>query len=164
MSHRPLAEVTLRKYEKPFRLSGRDLAHKFCLSVGLLSPGESRDVVADVLFALVRKGAMDPATLEQETRLIRREHNLSTAGCAASNIRRQVRRLKDLFLVERVGKQYRLAENAPLQEVFTERIEKFYVPVIISRVKEFCEALERERCSYGENDGKFKDERGFKKV
>ncbi|MAG19835.1 hypothetical protein CL618_00165, partial [archaeon] len=49
----PLAEITLRKYEKPFKASKRDLIKKICLSTGLLQPGDSRDVVVDVLQALI---------------------------------------------------------------------------------------------------------------
>jgi hypothetical protein len=36
-----------------------------------------------------------------------------------------------------------------LHEVFSERIEKFYLPTIVSRVKEYCEAVERERWKNG---------------
>ena len=45
----PLAEITLRKYEKPYNLEGRELIKKVCLSLGLLQPGDSRDVIVDVL-------------------------------------------------------------------------------------------------------------------
>ena len=49
----PLMEVTLRRYEKPVGLEQRELVRKFCLGIGLLQPGDSRDVVVDVLFALL---------------------------------------------------------------------------------------------------------------
>ena len=49
----PLAEITLRRYEKP-TMNDRDLVRKFCLSVGLLQPGDSRDVVVDVLHVLLK--------------------------------------------------------------------------------------------------------------
>jgi len=44
----PLAEITLRKYERPSDLSKRDLIRKLCLSIGLLQPGDSRDIIVDV--------------------------------------------------------------------------------------------------------------------
>ena len=50
----PLAEITLRKYERPANLSERELVRKLCLSVGLLQPGDSRDVVVDVLGVLIK--------------------------------------------------------------------------------------------------------------
>lgn len=49
----PLAEITLRRYEKPSNLSGRELTRKLCLSIGLLQPGDSRDVMVDVLDVLI---------------------------------------------------------------------------------------------------------------
>ena len=48
----PLAEITLRRYEKP-TMNDRDLVRKLCLSIGLLQPGDSRDVVVDVLQVLL---------------------------------------------------------------------------------------------------------------
>ncbi|MBW3017920.1 hypothetical protein KY325_02060, partial [Candidatus Woesearchaeota archaeon] len=50
-----LAELTLRKYERPFKVKNRDLVSKLCLSIGLLQPGDSRDVIVDVLYALLLK-------------------------------------------------------------------------------------------------------------
>lgn len=152
MKHKekPLAEFTLRKYEKPYRLSGRELIKKLCLSMGLLQPGDGRDVVVDVFLALLKSA--EPISLvdvEKHVRLSRKKHNIEVRGVALSNIRRQVRRLKECFLVERVGNCYRIAENAPLHEVFAEKIEKFYLPAIVSRVKEYCEAVERERWNDG---------------
>ncbi|MFH0700918.1 MAG: hypothetical protein V2A62_00610, partial [Candidatus Woesearchaeota archaeon] len=49
----PLVELTLRRYEKP-SVSGRELVRKFCLSMGLLQPGDSRDVMVDVLYVLLQ--------------------------------------------------------------------------------------------------------------
>ena len=49
----PLSEITLRRYEKPIGLSERDLFRKICLSVGLLQPGDSRDVIVDVFYVLL---------------------------------------------------------------------------------------------------------------
>ena len=49
----PLAEITLRRYEKP-TMGDRELVRKFCLSVGLLQPGDSRDVVVDVFHVLLK--------------------------------------------------------------------------------------------------------------
>ena len=44
----PLSEITLRRYERPYNMSRRELVRKLCLSVGLLQPGDSRDVVVDI--------------------------------------------------------------------------------------------------------------------
>ncbi len=142
--------MTLRKYEKPYRLSGRELVKKLCLSMGLLQPADGRDVVVDVFLSLLKSPEPIPLVdIEKSVKLSRKHNGLPLTGVASSNIRRQVRRLKDAFLIERVGMNYRIAENAPLHEVFAERIEKFYLPMIVSRVKEYCEAVERERWNHG---------------
>ena len=43
----PLAEITLRRYEKPYNLQKRELIRKLCLSIGLLQPGDSRDIIVE---------------------------------------------------------------------------------------------------------------------
>ena len=50
----PLSEITLRRYEKPSRLSERELVRKLCLSIGLLQPGDSRDIIVDILHVLIK--------------------------------------------------------------------------------------------------------------
>ena len=50
----PLSEITLRKYEKPYEAPSRDLTRKLCLSIGLLQPGDSRDVIVDVFEFLLK--------------------------------------------------------------------------------------------------------------
>src|SRR3989344_1687788 len=48
----PLSEITLRRYEKPYDSSKRELVKKVCLSLGFLQPGDSRDIVVDLLMVL----------------------------------------------------------------------------------------------------------------
>jgi hypothetical protein len=139
---RPLAEITLRKYEKPYGLKDRELAKKLCLSIGLLQPGDSRDIVADVLYVLVReKREMTAQEIGELVIKSRKEHNLPLHGIAPSNLRRQLKRLRDLFLVEKIENKYRLTEKSSLTEIFEEKIEKFYLQSIVSRVKEYLKAI-----------------------
>jgi len=49
----PLAELTLRRYEKPYDLHKRELVKKLCLSIGLLNPGDSRDIIVDIFMVLL---------------------------------------------------------------------------------------------------------------
>jgi len=138
----PLAEITLRRYEKPANLKGRDLVRKLCLSIGLLQPGDSRDVVVDVLNVLLKaKKELESREIEELVKKERKEHNLPMLGIAGSNIRRQLKRLKDLFLIESIANKYRITENASLEEIFEEKIEKFYLESIKSRVKEYFMAI-----------------------
>jgi len=140
----PLAEITLRRYEKP-SLQGRDLVRKLCLSLGILQPGDSRDVIVDVLYVLLKaKKEIDSQEIEKQVIASRKQHNLPQSGIAASNIRRQLKRLKDIFLIESVQNNYRIAEKAPLTETFEEKLEKFLVPSIMNRIREYFEAIDKE--------------------
>src|SRR4051812_9075266 len=107
----PLAEITLRKYEKPNDESKRDLVRKLCLSLGLLQPGDSRDVIVDVLQVMLETDSELTST-EVEHRVIerRKASGLELLGIAPSNIRRQLLRLRDLFIVEKVKNNYRIRE------------------------------------------------------
>ncbi len=136
----PLAEVTIRKYERPSGLEKRELVRKLCLSMGLLQPGDSRDVVVDVFLVLLENRALGGLTsteIEKKVIISREERGLPLLGVAPSNIRRQVLRLRDLLLVERIGNNYRINENASLSELFSEKIEKYFLESVISRVREY---------------------------
>jgi|TARA_B100001964_G_C14161308_1_gene566850 hypothetical protein len=139
----PLAELTLRRYEKPTNLAGRDLIRKLCLSMGLLQPGDSRDVVVDVL-SVILKSKRELGSREVEELVIesRKNHSLPVKGVASSNIRRQLKRLRDIFLIDKVANNYRMHENASLSEIFEEKIEKYYLQNIVGRVKEYVSKLD----------------------
>ncbi|MDP7180814.1 MAG: hypothetical protein QF824_06105 [Candidatus Woesearchaeota archaeon] len=137
-----LAEITLRKYEKPYNLKGRELVKKLCLSIGLLQPGDSRDIVVDVLQVLIEnRKEMNSKEIEDLVIENRKKHNLELLGIAPSNIRRQLKRLRSLFLIENNANLYRITENAALIEIFEEKIKKFYLDSIVNRVKEYFEAV-----------------------
>ena len=189
----PLAEITLRRYEKPANLSDRELIRKICLSIGLLQPGDSRDIIVDVFHVLIRSKKhqenqqkeiesieieiknlknknednknnnsdeliqnlhkksdeihkkMRGLTSDEICSLVieeRKKLKLPMLGIASSNIRRQVKRLKDSLLVEKRINAYRITEHSSLHELFEEKIEKFLLPSINSRIKEYLKKLE----------------------
>src|SRR3989344_1247782 len=55
----------------------------------------------------------------------RKKHGLAMLGIASSNVRRQLKRLKDLYLIETNSNLYRVTEFGHLSEVFEEKIENF---------------------------------------
>ena len=133
-----LAEITLRKYEKPRAQGEREAVRTACLSLGLLQPGDSRDIIVDVLHALLRS-RRKPLTIPELSRLVialRKERRLPLIGIASSNIRRQVKRLRDIMLIEKKSGGYRMSERMALREIFSGKIEKYLLPSIIERVKE----------------------------
>ena len=140
----PLDELTLRKYENPSILKGRELVRKFCLSFGLLQPNDSRDVIVDVVSTLLNSKV--PLSHSEIA------HAINAAGkpSAHSNIRRQMKRLSEANLLEKHKTKYALRS---LPDAFGEH-EKLYLPAILERVKEYCHEVEKVRCG---------DENGSKK-
>lgn len=142
----PLGEITLRKYEKPYDAPKREIVRKVCLSLGLLQPGDSRDIIVDIFLILedARKkqqwlNSFQIRDLVEESRKI---NSLEAKGLAESNIRRQLKRLRDYMLIDKQGNQYRLSEFAPISEIFKTKIVKFLVPQTIERIEEYLEKLE----------------------
>ncbi len=138
----PLSEITLRRYEKPSSsMKRRDVVGKLCLSVGLLQPGDSRDIIIDIFYVLLAARAKKEELTSYEVRervvALRREHNLTLLGIADSNIRRQLKRLRDLYLIEKVKNNYRVTEFETLSAIFTAKIEQYHFATIVQRVKEY---------------------------
>ena len=142
---KPLEQITLRKYEKPFRLEGRQLIKKFCLSLGVLQPGDSRDVMVDVLHVLLQADRqLTAAEIEHSVREERKKHSLPMLGITGSNIRRQLRRLQDIHLVERQVKSYVFAENLSFSEAVNEKTLKTLLGAIVERVQEYAKIIEEK--------------------
>ena len=141
----PLNEIILRRYEKPYDLDGRELIKKLCLSIGLLQPGDSRDVIVDILRVLIiaqkSKILLDSRDVEEKVIALRKKERLPLKGIASSNIRRQLRRLKDLFLIENIKNKYRISEFENLNVIFEKKIEKYYLATILERVREYFDAV-----------------------
>ncbi len=147
MSDLPLSEITLRKYESPYNLGKRELVKKVCLSFGLLQPGDSRDVVVDILLVLLdakkEKEMVDLPIIKKRVLESRKSASCEGKGIADSNIRRQLRRLRDLMLVEKQENKYRVSEFESLEGIFEEKINNFLLPSIVGRVKEYLKELEK---------------------
>lgn len=141
----PLSEITLRRYEKPYDLEGRNLVKKLCLSLGLLQPGDSRDVIVDVLVVMMnardKKEFLTSEEITNRVVVFRKKENLLMRGIAASNIRRQIKRLKDIFILECIANQYRITEFDTLDNIFKDKIEKLYMENIVGRVKEYLDSV-----------------------
>jgi len=141
----PLAEVCLRKYEKPYNLNKRELIRKLCLSLGLLQPGDSRDVVVDVLYVMLQQNKeISSEHVREKVVEFREAEKLPMLGIASSNIRRQLKRLREIYLIEKVKNNYRVTENATLTEIFNEKLETFLLPSILGRMKEYLEEVDKE--------------------
>jgi hypothetical protein len=141
----PLSELILRKYEKPYDSSKRELVRKVCLSLGLLQPGDSRDIIVDIMLVLEehrqKKEWLTSFDIRDKVEVLRKSNKLEARGLAESNIRRQLKRLRDAMLVDKKVNQYRVSEFASLSELFENKIEKFLIPQTVDRIKEYLKKL-----------------------
>src|SRR3989338_5379459 len=130
----PLTEITLRRYERPYDSSPRELVKKVCLSLGLLQPGDSRDIIVDILLILEearkQKTWLSSFEIRDKVEETRKKNSLETKGLAESNIRRQLKRLRDGLLADKQENKYRISEFAPLSEVFENKVERFLISQI----------------------------------
>ncbi len=145
----PINEIVLRKYERPYGIDRRQLVKKVCLSLGLLQPGDSRDIIVDILQVLIeernKKAKLNSEAIRERVENLRKANNLEMRGLAESNIRRQLKRLRDLMIVEKSNNQYHLSEFESLERIFEDKIEKFIVQPNIQRIKEYLRELEKEK-------------------
>ena len=144
----PLGEITLRKYEKPYDSTKRELVRKVCLSLGLLQPGDSRDIIVDIFLVLEKhrkeKNWISSFEMRDEVEILRKKNSLEIKGLAESNIRRQLKRMREAMLADKKENKYGMSEFAPLSEIFEARVEKFLIPQMIERIKEYLGKLESE--------------------
>ena len=137
----PLKELIIRRYESPHNLSKRDTLKKICLSLGLLQPGDSRDIIVDILYILEKykhiKKLVTAFEIKDEVVEIRQKFNLSLNGTADSNVRRQIKRLREVFLAQKVKNSYRIFEYMDLKEIFEKKIKLEILNPILERNEDF---------------------------
>lgn len=137
----PLLEITLRKYERPYGLSPREVVRRVCLCLGLLQPGDSRDAIVDIMYVLLSERKLrrliGAEELARRVISLRKRFRKPVHGVATTNVRRQLARLKELLIVEKVGAGYRIIEWMSLEELFRERIGKSLFEESLQRVQEY---------------------------
>ena len=144
----PISEITLRRYEKPYDLNKRELVRKLCLSSGLLQPGDSRDIIVDILHVMLdakkENSLLSSEDIKSKVIELRKEHHLPMVGVASSNVRRQIKRLRDIFLVEKMKNNYRITEFDTVSVIFNEKIEQYLLAAMLDRVREYCRKVDEE--------------------
>ncbi|MFW6024913.1 MAG: hypothetical protein ACOCRX_01080 [Candidatus Woesearchaeota archaeon] len=143
-----IEEITLRKYERPINVGRREVIKKICLSLGLLQEGDSRDVIVDILKVLVEASSKREWITSKEVRNRaydnRKSNNLKLIGLADSNIRRQLKRLKDLMIIDTEKNHYAITEFMSLEELFESKIEPFIIKPTINRIKDYLKKSDKE--------------------
>ena len=144
----PLSEITIRRYERPSNLSKRELLRKLCLSLGLLQPGDSRDVVVDVLGVVLeaskKRKHLSLQEIEEKVVSNRKRSNLPLIGITSPNLTRQIRRLKNLAILEKAPRGYRVVEFSNVKDLFEEKIQNLLIPSINSRIGEYLNKIDGE--------------------
>ena len=74
----------------------------------------------------------------------RKKYSLPEKGLAESNIRRQLKRLRDYMLIDKQENKYFLIEHMGIKDIFEKNIERFVIPPIIERIKEYLNELEKK--------------------
>jgi DNA-binding transcriptional ArsR family regulator len=129
----PLSEITLRRFEKPYG-DREEILRKFCISIGLLQPADSRDLLVSILSELIK-------ARERKVYLSTEEIQDKTNG-SKPNIRRHLRRMVSIGLVEKLENKYRIREFMKISDVMTEHIKPFVIEPAFSRILEYSEALD----------------------
>lgn len=144
----PIAEITLRKYEKlhsDTRVDRRNIIRKICLSLGLLQPGDSRDIIVDIFKAIIDSNkALTTKEIMDKVIKQRKKLNLQPIGLTYPNVCRQLRRLKQIMLIDVRADKYRLNENDTLKNIFNEKIVKYYLTSIQDRINDYLELLDEK--------------------
>jgi hypothetical protein len=135
----PLQEITLRKYEQPYDSGDKECIRKFLLSLGLLQPGESRDIIVDI-FEIFLNSRKKNTAVEVDFFVDELE---GKPGASAPNIARQIKRLKDMKLVEKTHKGYRITEFGKLDNIVSNYIIPFVINQSAERLKEYAKELDR---------------------
>jgi hypothetical protein len=141
-----ISEITLRKYELPDKndISRRELVRKLCLSLGLLQSGDSRDIIVDIFQVIISsRKSLSAKTIMDKVKKERLKQNLLLTGLTYPNLCRQLRRLKQLMIIEVKADKYRLNEGENLKKIFNKKIVNYYLDSIIERINEYIELLKK---------------------
>jgi len=80
---------------------------------------------------------------QDEVEKLRKAGKLELKGLAESNIRRQLKRLRDLMIIDKKENYYNLSEFESLSSIFENKIEKFLITQTIERVKDYLSELDK---------------------
>lgn len=138
----PLVDLTLRKFERPSDESTDMLLRKFCISIGLLQPGDSRDIVVDILKILLAAKKEKKFYSSAEVEALLKQTN--TEGIAASNVRRQLLRLEKIGIAEKTSNGYRIREFLELSRLMNDYVKNYILEPTFKRIIEYAEEIDKK--------------------
>ena len=98
----------------------------------------------EILNVLLRDKELKCKDIEKKVIEFREKEKLPVWGVASSNIRRQLKRLRQLHLIEKKASLYRINENATMEEIFEEKIVGILIQSSLNRIKNYFEAIDKE--------------------
>ena len=136
----PINDISLRKFEKPSGDNVDELLRKFCISIGLLQPGDSRDVIMDLLKLFIKAARVKRYLPPEE--IYKYALNFGKQGVSQSNVRRHLLRLKEINFIEKTKEGYRLREWLSLKDLFNDFI-KFKAMPTIERISSYASLIDQ---------------------
>ena len=137
---KPLASISISEFEKP----GNDYLvnlRRFCISFGLISPGESRIGIVHIMDLLLRQRQKKRDGLDSYE--IMKALYSRNIRIVYANVLRDLRKLVGVGLVERKGNYYRIRENLPLKELISDFVQPYIINKILGRINEYAEAIDK---------------------
>ncbi len=139
---RPLAEISLKEFEKPTSDYITNL-RRLCISLGVVSPGESRIAIVYILDILIKAREKKQKSLDSYA--VVKELYRRNVKIVYANVLRDIRKLISVGLVEKRDNGYRIKENLPINEILKTFIKPYIVDKIFNRIIEYADAIDRNK-------------------
>jgi predicted transcriptional regulator len=134
----PLFEITLRKYERPENIDERTIIRRFCMSLGLINIGDTRIGIVELFEVLLK--VENPLKAEEIREKLGKK-------LALSGIRRHLRRMQLVGIVEHRNKKYALSEGGDLAYSLKLTTKRYSIDDTFDRIIEYAEKLKELRYS-----------------
>jgi hypothetical protein len=137
---RPLSGISLNEFERPTNDYNTNL-RRFCISLGLVSPGESRIAIVYILDILLKSRKKSPEGLDSYEiikSLYKRKVKIVYA-----NILRDLRKLMATGLVEKRNSLYRIKENMRLDEIISDFIKPYIIDRMLNKIEEYAKSIDK---------------------
>lgn len=138
---RPLSGISLNEFERPTNDYNVNI-RRLCISLGLVSPGESRIAIVHILDILLKTRKKNPDGLDSYE-LIKELYKKKTKIVYA-NILRDLRKLMAVGIVEKRNGHYRIKENMRLDEIISSFIKPYLIDRTLSKIEEYARSVEKE--------------------
>jgi hypothetical protein len=137
---RPLSGISLNEFERPTNDYNTNL-RRFCISLGLISPGESRIAIVYILDILLKCRKRNPEGLDSYE-IIKNLYK-KKVKIVYANILRDLRKLMAVGLVEKRNSLYRIKENMKLDEIISDFIKPYIIDRMLNKIEEYARSIDK---------------------